>query len=1356
MRRKNIYIILFSFFILSVLLFFFLNLQRKDKIRSKNKNEMNTAIISPSLSHLHVKGFCQDSLGYMWIATARGLNRYNGYDYKQFFHNKEDDSSLDNDMIYSLFLDSQHRLWVGTSAGVNRYDFINDKFVRYKMPFAFIHTFYEDAEGYIWVGTSMGVGKVDQDKLSVEIFSNKLSGTVSTLLNDKIGKFWAGTDKGLAYYTQNSQWDIMPINGNRSVSCICMDPQGGFIIGTNTGIAFFDPYTNSFINSPQAISSNESLNTAYIHFIKEIEPLKYLIGTAANGLFLYDALRQTLEQNPVEYTEPLDSQQPMSCDVDNQGNVWIGSFDKGIGVYNTKHRFFNQDSKLSNTFKGIFTTRIIEDKYNNLWLGTRYKGLYRYAKDGDIKIYNSSNSRIFKDNNNLVEGLFIDSRDQLWIACADQIAACTFDKSGKLSVERIITQTGITGSASIAEDRNGNVWFGLSNGLFVVKGGEVDAHLDQVYTGNAPKVYLLSSGELIFSAYGKGVFRVNNNDLSITPLEMPSAGSTIIAQHCVDIFEDAQNRIWFGSYNEGTAYIKGKECRIFNMSDGLPCNDITCISADMEGNIWMSTAHGLSCVSPDFTIKNYFEYDGTLGDLYHEKSNLIGSDGKIYFTGNHGLTFFDPRMIMQNSTQAPIVIEDLKIHNESVRPGNKSSILDKNISFTDEIILNHKHSVITIDYSGIDFLTPQKLTYSFKLEGLDQQWNNVGNFRRATYSNLIPGNYTFVVTAVNSDGLTSVTPAKLKITVKPAPWATWWAWLIYIALFCGAIYLFMRLWTKIKLQKQSLEMKSYEREREQEVTEMKMTFFTNISHELRTPLTLISAPIQQLIGKIDHESTEGQLLQTVYNNCQRLYKLMDQLLDFRKMEDGVLALKVKQGNIIEELASIVDNYKSTASYKGISIQFLPHIPDLEMWYDIDKIDKIMNNLLSNAMKHTSSNGRIWITTYEFAFFEVQEKYKRIYSHDDRYIEISVLDDGPGVPPDKLDEIFLRYRQIESPIGLRLDYAGTGIGLHYTKRLVEHHHGEIIAEIPSEGGMKFSFILPLDDVYTISDKIQNQRKPDYTTEDYVTLSDSIDKDTKASPNTHRYTVLIAEDNIDLMMYFRQMLGEKYNIIEALDGEQAWETMQTEYPDIVLSDVIMPILSGYELCKRIKQHPVLSHIPVILLTAKTSMPEQLEGLSYGADAYICKPFNVNYLLLTIENRLKNRERLCMYYSTPQQELQADDMLTGLNTLDRQFMDKLTGLLDKELSNSNLNVDDIASEMAFSRTSFYRKLKGLTDMAPADFIRNYRLKRAAEMILEGSWILSEVSERTGFGNYTHFSVAFKKHFGVVPKNYKSSLSL
>jgi signal transduction histidine kinase/DNA-binding response OmpR family regulator len=631
------------------------------------------------------------------------------------------------------------------------------------------------------------------------------------------------------------------------------------------------------------------------------------------------------------------------------------------------------------------------------------------------------------------------------------------------------------------------------------------------------------------------------------------------------------------------------------------------------------------------------------------------------------------------------------------------------------------------------------------MESFDKDWIYVGNFRRATYSNLPSGKYTFYVKAINSDGIESSQPAGIQITIKPAPWFSWQAWLLYVLAFMMGIFLLFRLILKVKMNKRLLEIEHSEREREHEISEMKMNFFANISHELRTPLTLISAPLEQLLASAALNETSIRLVNTISRNVQSMLRMINQLLDFNKMESGIMSIQVQQEDIMQLIRNILDVFLYSAEKKQIKLTFNPHKSYMVMWVDMDKLEKILHNLLSNALKHTPEKGSVMLMTNELSGIEAGRKYPGLPASTELpYIEIVVSDSGQGIPEDKLGELFVRYRRINGPSGLKPDYGGSGIGLNYTKRLVETHQGQISAQIQQEGGMAFSFILPVDDRYAdnekklITDIIASNEKSEFRSEDSLKTK-------------KQYTILIVEDNAELLEFIRSLLNNHYELLEAMDGDKAWELAQNELPDLILSDVLMPGLSGYQLCAQVKNHTLLCHIPVILLTAKSTVFDQVEGLEQGADAYICKPFHVDYLLLTIKNLFLTRDRLRQYYSTPITDAAIEIPIpVKLNRYDQKLMEKLTSMLERELSNPQLNVDYIGKDLGFSRTGFYRKMKGLTDMSPIDFLRSYRLRRAAEMLQEGSLSLAEIADRTGFNTYSYFSKSFKKHFGVSPKEY------
>ena len=1308
--------------------------------------------VSSKVSYLNIQSFCQDSLGYMWIATLHGLNRYNGYEYFQYFHDASDSTSLNNDLVFALYLDSSHRLWVGTLTGTNLFDFKSNRFIRYNNNPKYganVYSFFEDHSGNIWAATHVGPGLIDT-LLQKVVFPFKDRCVVRSFWEDDSRRLWMGTNLGLAECKNNSTWEYYPLPGNRQVtSCVYMDPNGIWWLGTNAGLVCFDPVSLTFKSLPAPFLEHSNLCKTQINFIKEISRSKLLIGTESQGLFQYDILSQTLQQNEPWRLNNFNSNELLACYVDRQKNVWIGSYDKGFTVWNKSLEYFNEEQQLSNMVKDKFVTRIVEDQYDNLWVATRYHGLFRYTPSGKISVYNTENSELFNENKGPIESLFIDSQNRIWIGLANQLIVGSVSSEGRI---QILDRLKIDQVRMMKEDKYGNLWIGSWNGLFRIESKK--ALFDKVqtlYRSNVPDICILASGDLLFSSYGEGIFRLAKGDTIPQMIKMQGKAASI-AQGCVTLFEDSQHKVWMGSYGHGMLCWSNNQFHTFTKNEGLPNNNVVCFQEDRQGNIWMSTSNGISNLNmADTTFTNYSSSDGTLGNQYHEKGGLKHSDGRIFFTGNHGLTFFNPMVVLPGKSQPVVHLEDLKILNRSVQPEPDDLVLPKSVAYVRNITLNHKQSNFSLDYTGIDFITPDKLTYAYKLDGFDENWNYMGNFRRATYSNLPAGKYTFFVKAINSDGVESAHPATIQITIKPAPWFSWQAWTFYVLAFISGIFFLFRLSFRVKMDRQLLGIEHSEREREHEISEMKMNFFTNISHELRTPLTLISAPLEQLSASGNLNETSIRLLNTVSRNVQSMLRLINQLLDFRKMESGVLSMQVQEEDIMILIQNILDVFIYPAEKKKVNIVFKPHTPNLIMWIDPDKLEKILHNLLSNALKHTPDKGFIKLETNELNGIEAIKKYPNLSEKTDYpYIEVVVSDSGPGIPEDKLGELFVRYRRINSSSGLKPDYGGSGIGLHYTKRLVETHNGLICAQNHPEGGMVFSFILPLGNIYTGNDKM--------IISDIVVPDDRKEQQSGQSVTTIKkpYTILIAEDNLELMDFIRHLLDSQYNLLEALDGDKAWELAQNEPPDLILSDVLMPGLSGYQLCNQVKNHIELCHIPVILLTAKSTIFDQVEGLEQGADAYICKPFHVDFLLLTIKNLFMSRDRLRQYYSTPQTQRKNEIPIpVTLSHYDQKMMNKLTLILEKELSNPDLNVDYIGRDLGFSRSGFYRKIKGLLDMSPIDFLLGYRMKKAAEMLQEGSLSLIEISDKIGFSSYSYFSKSFKKHFGVTPKDYIKSFN-
>ncbi|MBQ6081622.1 MAG: response regulator [Bacteroidales bacterium] len=1274
-----------------------------------------------NLSHLGVRAFAQDSLGNMWIATLAGLDRYNGYEFEHFVHIPGDEHTIRNDFVFSLLADGD-LIWIGTAYGVDRYNVRSGQITRVPGAQTPAYQLYKDRAGRLRVSSVWGLGTLDAAQDSI-IYRNDL-GAVNQVWEDSYNRLWLGTDRGLV---REEGAILYNLPGNRKVRCCYMDSQGQWWLGTDSGIVLFDPVTGSCRTPDGPVSTEAALQSDQINFICEVAPMQLLIGTAWDGVWFYDIVSQSLSHNQPSKYNPGPSAELNCCYLDKQGNAWIGTYDRGFIVAGKQSDLFNEDKALSKPLENKFVTRVVEDGSGNLWIATRYDGLYRYSPSGRLEKIDIS--AVQPSGGDYLEGVFVDSHDRLWLFFEGQLslARALGGKAQKMATFPLVHVR------CIKEDSSGNIWIGAWNGMYQFGDNTPQpVKVENNNVVNISDILPLKDGRILFSSYAWDVFYLKDDDLYQT--DIPDEGRDMI-HNVITMAQDLRGRIWLGSYGYGLLCWDGDKVLRLTSADGLPDNNILSFQQDFSGSMWVSTFHGIARISLQDDLQDA-EIQVFPGLQYHEKSGCRSSDGLVFFGGNHGLTFFDPKSLSATRQCPTIHLEDLKIWGQSVRPAPKGSVLKQTLAYTDRISLDHRQRSFAIDFAGNDFFSSNNLTYKYRLKGFDKDWVDAGTYRRASYSNLHPGDYTFEAVAIGEDGVESPDPARLQIHVKQVPWFSWWAILLYLLLFSLLAWLLLRSAMNARLARERAELERSEKEREREMSNMKTVFFTNISHELRTPLTLITAPLEKLLAKPGQDENTTSLLEGIHRNSSRMMMLINQLMDFSKIENGVYSLGVKYADVIPILHETFSSFSFVAEKKGISLSFAPHRPSEYMWVDEDKIVKILDNLLSNALKHTPPGGIVEVRT-------AAVDDAGIYGLEDgRYLEISVLDTGRGVPEDKLDELFVRYRKIEGRDGRRPDYSGNGIGLHYTKNMVEKHHGKITARLRPTGGMNFSFVLPLDDVYAEGEKVLGEVAPQPA---ITPKAESLE-----TASSGERTVLVVEDNAELRDFLVGLLNEQYHVLEAADGAKAWQMLQDNQPELVVSDVIMPGLSGYELCAKIKESQRLCHILVILLTAKTSHEEQIEGLESGADAYICKPFHADFLLRTIQNLLHTKDVLKQYFTLPSYAAGAVSEM-DLPETDKAFLEKLTSIMEANLANPDLNVDLIARQMGYSRTAFYLKVKRLTGTAPNDMVLAYRFKAAAEAIRGTRTSLSDIAEKTGFGSYSYFSKAFKKHFGVSPKEYR-----
>ena len=768
----------------------------------------------------------------------------------------------------------------------------------------------------------------------------------------------------------------------------------------------------------------------------------------------------------------------------------------------------------------------------------------------------------------------------------------------------------------------------------------------------------------------------------------------------------------------------------------------------MQGNLWISTQYGLS--KYDRTTKhftNYYAADGIGGNQFYDRASCRLPDGTLVFGGTHGLTFFNP-IDVPIKRNIPLLFSDLKIHNQLIRPQQNGQTISEHLSYSPDIHLEHDENSFSLSFSALDYSEYDRVHYQYHLEGFDNYWIDARNNHEAYYANLPAGEYVFHVKITNNDKSIVEAENSIRIIVYPAPWRTWWAYSIYFILATAIVLLFLRALLRIRTEKEAARHARLEKEQEQRLNRMNMSFFANVSHEFRTPLTMISGPVAQLCNAPDITGENKNLLYIVQRSVNRMLKLVNQMMDFNKLENDTLKLKVKRADIIASLQRLVDIFQVNAKNKNITLNTYGLEDTFLLWLDEDKADKIIGNLMSNAMKFTPTGGKISVCFDVITREEAAQLFKlTTEDKDTQYIKIAVANTGQDIPEDKLEKIFERYYQMANQTEGTYNW-GTGIGLYYARSLAELHHGHLKASKPNEGsGAVFTLILPVNDLsYT-----EEEREPEQSNQSEafpLPANVPYQPEEQTENSEEQKMILVVDDDTEVAHYLNTLLSPHYKIVCRFDAGSALKAMKEEAPDLILSDVVMPGKDGYQLCREVKEDLQLCHIPVILVTAKATVENQVEGLNTGADAYVTKPFEPSYLLALIQSQLKNRENVRSILGKATQVDEIEENV--LSPQDNAFMTDLYHLMENEISNPELDIARMTELLKISRTKFYYKVKGLTGENPSIFFKTYKLNRAAELIAEGKYTISEIADITGFSTLSHFSKSFKKQFGVSPSEY------
>lgn len=1342
---------------------------------------------SNGLSSNQVEYIFKDSRGFIWFATSMGLNRYDGINFKTYKNIKNDPSSSPTDIYSQIQEDSDKRLWLKYNNELQNYaiyELSTEKFIlntdsvletlglRKNPTFIVVGC---DKNIYCHYNQSE-IGIYDCNKRTASLFKVPLheDSQKSTIMDMKVSDdfIWLlyknGTIERINKKTKEIDFRnsyLKDNGGNPTIlrSLFIDNDQDVWVYPaiSDMGAAYYN-----FKRSSWCIldSSTKKLSSNFVRTVIQDHTGLIWIGTDHGGLNIYDKRAQKTKVLERDIHEPrsIGHNSIISLFCDNEGIVWVGTYKNGVSFYhpdiykfkkNAVSAFFN---KKAQTFD---CNSLLVDHENNLWIGTDGQGLIKYnSKNNEIKVFTHEYQNSNSISTNIVTSLFQDHSNTLWIGTflggLNSLNNNQFTRySFNLNDSNSLSSKSVYG---LGEDKNYNLWIGTL-------GGGVDmldptrktfTHYNRTNNSQLYSDYILSifsdKEKNLYLSSDLGINMIDRLDKKISILFDQNFTKESLTSNTINNFYiDSRGLYWIAS-NKGLNIYNPANKSLMQIleSDGLPNEDVVSVIEDNSGNIWARTRNGLVYIycqmvegKLDYYITHFNEKDGLPSNVCNLNAIYKDRNGIIYVGFTKGYTSFDPAKISSNNKIPQPRFTDLFISNQAIKPNikyNDRVIIDRTISDLQKITLNHNETNFTIKFSALSFQNPTKNHYKYKLEGLDQDWTEVKDgIGSASYSNLNAGQYKLIVYASNGDNTWSEQPLEMTIIVRPPFWLSWWAFSLYFI----AILLIIRVFIKWKLNKQKKEFEQAQRimeaEKTHEVDELKFRFFTNISHEFKTPLTMIMTPIEKLLKEEQNEEKKT-ILNMVYRNAQNLLKMVNDILDFRRFDLNKMSLSLRKGNIIEFVRDICQSFSPIATNKSINLTFTTFINDMQMQFDAEKVEKILSNLLSNAFKYTDTGS-----------VDVSVGIRRSMQDGGQdFLSVKVSDTGIGISDENLTKIFERFYRVEnSQIN---NPQGTGIGLHLVSEYIKLHNGEITIESTVGKGTTVTFFIPISNTdYAPSDHQEATQKMIDLTANSTSKSDN---ETNNALYKNLPTLLVVDDNEDFCRFIQTLFDNDYRVITAHDGQEGYTIVLDQLPDIILCDVMMPVMDGYEFCRKVKADIRTSHIPIILLTAKSSEENQYIGLEAGADDYIAKPFNIDMLTLKISKII---ERQKVLQSKFKQRIDISPSEIEIKTMDEKFVEKAIAIVEENIGNPDFLVEDLCKEMGMSRVYFYKKTLALTDKTPSEFIRFIRLKRAAALLEKSQMFVNEVAFQVGFNDPKYFRKYFKEEFGVTPNEYKKHTS-
>lgn len=1318
------------------------------------------------LSSTKISCITQDEKGFIWIGTEDGLNKFDGYRFAVYKRTPNDSLSLVSDHITALYRDSQQRLWVGTIDGLQYYDPDNEGFIRASLnqPDYVIRNnqciaIMEDSRGGLWFTASgLGVLYYDRDKDESHLYTPSHTQANTTLCGihircmteDKQGNIFFGSqDNGISVYDpanktfKNFNTHNSNLPGNSIFALYTLENGDILISSLGGGLAIYDHEKKEVITYPGLFTT---LATQHMFCAIEDRRGNLLAGTEGNGLMLFDRQHKRFEQHPAfreKYQEIGDTKVHVLYE-DKYGYIWAGMNNKGLCVIRQNENGFTSYRRIANNPNSLsygHVMGITTDKNKEVWIATDGGGLNRYNPATGIYTHyrhKAHDPRSITDN--AVVTVYCDSKNRIW-AGTYVGGLCLFDRQSE-TFTSYRTKDGLQSDfiKSIIEDKDGNLWIGTCGGglhHFDVENKTFRNFRQSEQPGlindHITRLYLDSQGYLWIGSYF-GLSLMNTVSESFTAYG-PQQGLSDVSVYAIT--EDSNGTVWIGTQGGLNRYDPQTD-RFITVTPTVHNYNRVINGIVPDGDLlWLSTNNGIFAYYPaNNTARHYTTYDGLQGNEFLLSSYYKSPEGEIFFGGTDGCNSFYPENIKSTIISPKVYFTTLRIFNQEVNINeafNGRVILPQNLSVCKEITLQHDEMNFTIEFTAPDTPWPTATFYACKMEGFDHDWITYDHTRRyVTYTNLNPGTYTLLAKASNDTETWGKEFTALTIIVPPPLWATWWAILIYILFGCMVVFFVVRFLIIRFREKEELRLERLKVKQQEEVNQEKMQFFTNISHEFQTPLTLIIGPLERLLQS-EKDPEKLQTLQMMLRNAERLFRLINQILELRKVEQRKVRLQVHSLELISFASRILGSFTALAEKKSIALTYTwgnDHIP---VWYDPDMLDKCLYNILSNAFKYTPEGGRIEVD---------------IRRDEEGYVYIRISDTGIGMNPDTVGKLFERFYQADSK-----SFSGTGIGLNLTKSIIDLHGGDITVESSEGEGSTFCISIPPGNSQFTPEELSEMPYKQESLFHTIDLppsekeEETMITDEQAGKDESQYTLLLVEDDEDMRNHIRKELENNYAIIEAINGKDGLAKARKFMPDLIITDVMMPEMSGIELCRILKTEMETSHIPVIILTAQGDMEHRIEGLETGADSYIPKPFHAKHLKIRIAKLIELRQNMKERFS---KSLNMEAQEVTLTSTDERLLQQVIDYIRTHIEDSDMSVEAMSKELGISRTHLHRKLKALTGQSPIDFIKVIRMKQAAYLLTTGKLTISEVGYKVGFNSPSYFSSCFNTHFGMSPTQY------